>query len=218
MGYGPLFLSRNLATRSPAANNTASPSPVPAISSTTAANPRCVPQNQSPTYPPPADPPPHTGKRNVRTPAPPLPHTPAQSASLPPPSFSQSAPAAPPASPADKSPGPARECPPSAPRNTARKVSTPCHPNSNSQKSGPSPSGNRRSPDQAHPPPILPESVSAAPSGNTSAPAALPLASPHRTPPETDCPRNRKSAARAAAPPGSAPASSCPPAAALQSQ
>src|SRR5579859_4809353 len=131
MGYGPLFLSRNLATRPPAANNTASPSPAPAIASTTAANPRCVPQNQSPTYPPPADPPPHTGKRNARTPAPPLPHTPAQSASPPPPSSSQSAPAVPPASPADRSPGPARESLPSTPRNTARKASALGHPGLN---------------------------------------------------------------------------------------
>src|SRR5580700_11554465 len=127
----------------PAANNTASPSPAPAASSTTAANPRCAPQNQSPKYPPPADPPPHTGKRNVRTLAPLLPRTPAQSASLPPPSSSQSAPAAPPASPADKSPGPARESPPSAPRNTAHTTSALCHPGSNSRRSGPSPSESR---------------------------------------------------------------------------
>src|SRR5260221_151185 len=108
--------------RPPAPNNIASPSPAPAISSTTAANPRSAPQNQFPRYPPLKDPPPHTGKRNARTPAPPLPHTPAQSASLPRPSSSQSAPAAPLASLADKSPGPARVSPPSAFRNTARKA------------------------------------------------------------------------------------------------
>src|ERR1041385_2045287 len=120
--------------------------------------------------------------------------------------FSRCARAAPPARPANKSPGREGEYPWRVTRNSVRKVSTLRHRDSDSQRCDLFPSGNRRAAARANRQPKPLAIAFAFPSRNTSARAGRNQAVLYRNRREKDCLRNRRPAARAIVRQESAPA------------